>query len=372
MDWFHGTKAQHTEAQGDFAPLTNRHAAWRDQKNVTEGWFADKLPDMNTESPAVARYLTQNAVWWVEEAGLDGLRLDTFPYVGRQFWHDFHATLHTLYPGLTTVGEVFNPDATITSYFAGGSMRGGGAVLPDTGLDTPFDFPSYFALRDVFLKDAPMTRLAETLRMDALYPHPERLVPFVGNHDTTRFLGEPGATVERLKLAFVVLTTMRGMPQIYSGDEIAMRGGDDPDNRRDFPGGFGGDGTAFTAAGRASGAGDGDQAAMFDWVAGLLKMRSSRTELTGGEEQVLEAKGGVLVYVRGLKLGEGCSGGGSRVVVVVNNGGVAEHVTVPVTNTSLAGCGVGEVLWGKGVARMEGAGLSLEVKAREAVVVSVR
>ncbi|MCU1323153.1 MAG: Cyclomaltodextrinase [Acidobacteriaceae bacterium] len=361
-DWFHGTAAKHHTAQGDFAPLTNPHAAWRDKRDVTEGWFANLLPDMNQESPAVAQYLTQNAVWWVEEAGLDGLRLDTFPYVGRAFWQGFHGTLHSLYPRLTTVGEVFNPDATITSSFAGGVVRNG----VDTGLDTPFDFPSYFALREVFLKDAPMTKLAEVLRQDSLFPHPERLVPFLGNHDTTRFLGEPGATVERLRLAFVVLTTMRGMPQIYSGDEIAMRGGDDPDNRRDFPGGFGGAG-AFTAAGRTP-----EQAAMFDWVKGLLKMRATRTELSSGEEQVLEAKGGVLVYVRGAKLGEGCSAG-SRVMVVVNNGVAAESVTVPVANTSLEGCAVGEVLWGKGDgATMQGGVLHLDLAGRQAAVIGVR
>ena len=364
-DWFHGTKAQHTEAQGDFAPLTNPHAAWRDQKNVTEGWFANFLPDMNTESPAVAQYLTQNAVWWVEQAGLDGLRLDTFPYVGRAFWHGFHLELHELYPRLTTVGEIFNPDATITSYFAGGAARGGAVLTPDTGLDTPFDFPSYFALRDVFLKDAPVTRLADTLRLDALFPHPERLVPFVGNHDTTRFLSDPSVPLERLKLADVVLMTMRGMPQLYSGDEIAMRGNDDPDNRRDFPGGFGG-ASAFTAAGRTP-----EQAEVFDWVKGLLKLRASRPELSSGEEQVLEAKGGVLVYVRGAKLGEGCSGG-SRVVVAVNNGTTAESVTIPVTDTSLAGCRVGDLLWGKADVKAEGGAVKVQVGAKEALVVGMR
>lgn len=364
-DWFHGTKAKHAVAQGEFRPLTDPHAAWRDQKDVTEGWFANSLPDMNQENPAVAQYLTQNAVWWVEEAGLDGLRIDTFPYVGREFWRGFHAELHGLYPRLTTVGEVFNPDATITSAFAGGVTRNG----VDTGLDTPFDFPSYFALREVFLKDAPMTKLAEVLRLDALYPHPERLVPFLGNHDTMRFLGEKGATVERLKEAFVVLATMRGMPQIYSGDEIAMRGGEDPDNRRDFPGGFAGNGaSAFVAAGRTA-----EQGEMFDWVKGLLKLRASRAELSRGEEQLLEAKGGVMVFVRGGGLRGGCSAGASRVMVVVNNSDAAENVTVSVANTALEGCGRPQMLWGKSTGvRLEGGAMRVEVAARQAVVVGVQ
>ncbi len=187
-DWFHGTKGNHREAQGDFKPLTDPHAPWLTQRDVTEGWFANVLPDLNQENAAVAQYLTQNAVWWIEQAGLDGLRLDTFPYVGREFWRGFHAEIHSLYPRVRTVGEVFNPDATITSAFAGDVTRNG----VDTGLDTPFDFPTYFGLRDVSLHGAPMSKLAEVLRLDALYPHPERLVPFEGNHDTRRFLSEAG------------------------------------------------------------------------------------------------------------------------------------------------------------------------------------
>ncbi len=105
-DWFHGTKGNHREAQGDFKPLTDPHAPWLTQRDVTEGWFANVLPDLNQENAAVAQYLTQNAVWWIEQAGLDGLRLDTFPYVGREFWRGFHAEIHGLYPRVTTVGEV--------------------------------------------------------------------------------------------------------------------------------------------------------------------------------------------------------------------------------------------------------------------------
>jgi len=362
-DWFHGTKANHTEAQGDFEPLTNPHAAWRDQKNVTEGWFANVLPDMNTESPAVAQYLTQNAVWWVEEADLDGLRLDTFPYVGRAFWQGFHAELHSLYPRLTTVGEVFNSDPTITSSFAGGVTRNG----VDTGLNTPFDFPSYFALRDVFLKDAPITRLADVLRLDALYPHPERLVPFLGNHDTTRFMGLPGASIDQLKLAFAVLATMRGMPQIYSGDEIAMQGGEDPDNRRDFPGGFGGAG-AFTPPGRTA-----EQEEMFRWVKGLLKLRASRAELSGGEEQVLLAKSGTMLFVRGEDLKDGCATDRQRIILAVNNSSKSEEVETTTENTSLAGCHEPELIWGKDTTvTLDGENLRLNVGPKQIFVIAVR
>jgi neopullulanase len=340
--WFHGTKADHRIAQGDFKPLTDPHAPWATRRDVTEGWFANTLPDMNQENPAVAQYLTQNTIWWIEQAGLDGLRIDTFPYVGREFWRGYHAQLHALYPRLTTVGEVFNGDPSITSSFAGGVTRNG----VDTGLDTPFDFPTYFALRDVFLKDAPMVRLTDVLRQDALYPHPERLVPFLGNHDTTRFLGEPGATPAKLKLAFSVLLTMRGMPEIYSGDEIAMSGGADPDNRQNFPGGFPGSnesGNAFLAASR-----QGPQQEIYDWVHSLLALRRSQPVLQSGDEQVLPGTDNLMVYVRGNKLQSGCSTGAAedRVLVLVNKGDHPETITLPEANTALNHCQSAKSLWG--------------------------
>ena len=356
-DWFHGTKAEHHRAQGDFKPLVDPHAPWRDRRDVTEGWFANILPDMNQENPAVAEYLTQNAIWWIEETGADGLRIDTFPYVGREYWRGFHAAIHGLYPRLTTVGEVFNPDATITSSFAGGVVRDG----VDTGLDTPFDFPSYVALRDVFLRGAPMMRLTEVLRMDSLYPHPERLVPFLGNHDTMRFLSEKGATLQKLKLAFAVLLTMRGMPQIYAGDEIAMRGGEDPDNRRDFPGGFAGDAqSAFEDGGRTP-----EQEEMHAWVQGLLTMRREHVALQVGEEQVVSVAEDALVYLR--------KSADERVVVMVNKGSSNAVFDVPIVGTLLEGCAGMDGLMGdaKGMSCGEGR-LRGVVGAGSVVVVRVR
>jgi hypothetical protein len=106
--------------------------------NITTGWFTDGMPDLNQENPLVSRYLIQNAMWWVETANLDGIRLDTFPYVDRAFWHDFHAALHSTYPHLTTVGEIFHRDPEVTSFFAGGEPHNG----IDTGLIRRSTFPS--------------------------------------------------------------------------------------------------------------------------------------------------------------------------------------------------------------------------------------
>ena len=109
-EWFHGTLANHRMTQFNFYQLVDPHAPRQSWSAITNGWFTDAMPDLNQENPRVSRYLIQNALWWVETANLDGIRLDTFPYVDRAFWHDFHAELHSVYPRLTTVGEIYHGD----------------------------------------------------------------------------------------------------------------------------------------------------------------------------------------------------------------------------------------------------------------------
>ena len=330
-EWLHGTLEKHRLTQSNFYALVDPHAPRQAWSAITDGWFTDAMPDLNQENPLVARYLIQNALWWVETANIDGIRLDTFPYVDRAFWHDFHATLHSVYPHLTTVGEIFNGDPEVTSFFAGGVTRRG----IDTGLDTPFDFPLYFSLRDVLIHGKPMTDLVTVLRQDALYPHPERLVSFIGNHDTTRFMTEAGDSAARLKLALGMVSTLRGMPQIYSGDEIGMDGNADPDNRHDFPGGFTGDAhDAFTKASRTA-----TEEEIFAWTSGLLKMRASYPALQFGIEQNLFADENVFVFLRSPD-GTGCSPDQhiDRLLIVVNKGAQSNVIDLPMDETALSGC----------------------------------
>ena len=330
-EWFHGTLENHRLTQSNFYALVDPHAPRQAWSAITDGWFTDAMPDLNQENPLVARYLTENALWWVETANLDGIRLDTFPYVDRAFWHDFHATLHSVYPHLTTVGEVFHGDPEVTSFFAGGVAQRG----IDTGLDTPFDFPVYFSLRDVLIHGKPMTDLARVLRQDSLYPHPERLVSFIGNHDTARFMTEAGGSAAKLKLALGLVSTLRGMPQIYSGDEIGMDGGEDPGNRHDFPGGFAGDAhNAFTKAGRTATEED-----VFAWTSGLLKLRASYPALQTGIEQNLFSDEDVIAYVRSTdETGCATDQHTDRLLIVVNKAGRSKVVDLPVEETALAGC----------------------------------
>ncbi len=337
-DWFHGTLADHIEATGNFAPITNPHAPQAASLPALNGWFANVLPDLNQSNPLVKEYLIQNTIWWIESGTLDGLRLDTFPYVDRAFWQDFHSVLRALYPHLTTVGEIFNPDPTIVSYFAGGVKHAG----IDTGLYTPFDFPTFFALRATLsgtspTGDAPMTKLTDVERQDWLYPHPERLTTFLGNHDTKRFISEPGTTPARLQLAFGLLATMRGMPEIYYGDEIAMPGGNDPDNRQDFPGGFpGASSNAFTSAGRTP-----QQESMHAWVAGLLQLRAHHDVLQTGIQQNLLVDDSGFVFARLDAAVSGRSGPGTApgeiMLVLLNKSNAPRTFHLDFSNTALQG-----------------------------------
>uniref|UniRef100_A0A7V5CTG8 Alpha-amylase n=1 Tax=Acidobacterium capsulatum TaxID=33075 RepID=A0A7V5CTG8_9BACT len=329
--WFHGTVAHHDAAKSNFEAITDPHSDWAQRKDITEGWFANVLPDLNQENPLVSQYLTQNALWWIETGGLDGLRIDTFPYVGRAFWQHFNGEIHQVFPRVTEVGEVFNPDPTIVSYFAGGVAHDG----IDTHLYTPFDFPTYFALRAVLTHQKPMSYLESVWGKDWLYPHPNRLVPFFGNHDTMRFMSLPGMTVADLKLAYGIVLTMRGMPEIYYGDELAMKGGDDPNNRHDFPGGFPGDKRdAFKRTGRTSVEND-----VHDWVAGLLHFRDAHSVFGNGGQQDIEYDSTSFVYLRARDISHGCTPAShDRVLVAINDGAKTKVISIVPKNTALAGC----------------------------------
>jgi glycosidase len=323
--WIHGTPAHHLEPAYTFDGLVDPHAPPRQYLNTLDGWFAGRLPDLNPDDPALALYLAQNAMWWTEIAQLDGFRLDTFPYSTRQFWSGWHERLHKVYPQfdypqIMDVGEVSDRDSTITSFFEGGRKQFDGI---DSGVATVFDFPLCFALRDVVIEGAPMEKIVHVLRHDELYPHPETLVTFIGNHDQKRFVSEKDSNPAKLKAAFGLLLTLRGIPQIYSGDEIAMPGGADPDNRRDFPGGFPGDPrNAFTASGRTP-----EQQDVFAYVQLLLALRKNHAALRTGRQWHIGWDDTYYAFVRELPE--------EKLLVVYNNAPKTVALNIPVENTPL-------------------------------------
>jgi neopullulanase len=336
-DWLHGTEASHLRVDSnDFGSITDPSANPERRRIQLDGWFDGILPDLNQDNPLVQTYLVQNAIWWIESAGLDGLRLDTFPFVPRRFWHDYNGLLHSQYPNISEIGEIFDRDPRVTSFFAGGRANQGSDGTYDTQLDTTFDYPLFFAMRSALTHHAAMKTIADVFAEDNMYLHPERLVTFIGNHDNKRFLSEPGANVAALRLAYGLLATLRGMPQLYYGDEIGLTGGDDPDNRKDFPGGFAKDKeNSFSDSGRTA-----DQNELHDWVKTVMLLRQQTPALQTGVQQILFADDDTLAFTRGPEGSHTCltSPGEERYIVVVNNNSVTKNVQIPLQTSSAEGC----------------------------------
>jgi neopullulanase len=333
-DWFHGTPQHHLNSSAALSPQTygqpensghdlfeaiiDPHAPPKLSRSLTEGWFVDLLPDMNTENPVVSQYLLQNSIWWAESSGLDAFRADTVPYVSREFWSRWHAGLRRIYPRLTTVGEVFHPEPSVTAFFAGGQKRYDGI---DSGFSTLFDYPLHFTIRDVLLRGAPAGRIPNILRSDWLYPHPDDLVVFFANHDLPRFASAEGSSPEKLKLAFALTLTLRGIPQLYYGDEIGMQGGGDPDNRRDFPGGWKEDArNAFVGNGRTR-----EQQDIFEFVQKLLRVRREHAALSGGRLWHLAADDSSYVFLREAEE--------EQMVVALNNSSQPRELRISLDDT---------------------------------------
>lgn len=363
-DWFHGTAQKHLDSfspvkksfyglpekspvtNDPFEALADPHAPESLRRNLTDGWFFGILPDLDTENPIVAQYLRQNIEWWIESTGLDGLREDTFPFVPRKFWSDWHTELRRLYPQLTTIGEVFHPDPTVTSFFVGG-RKGWDNV--DTGLTTVFDFPLFFTIRDVLLRGAPVGCIANVLRQDSLYPHPELLIPFFANHDVPRFRTAEGATKEKQKLAFALILTLRGIPELYYGDELGMTGLADPDNRHDFPGGWKEDAKdAFTEEGRTP-----EQQEIFAAVQKLLRLRREHPALQSGKLWHLFSDDASYVFLRQSEE--------ERLLVIFNNATEVRSLSVPVLDTPADSVTSGSLLYGG--ARIQIAPHSIQISA---------
>ena len=354
--WYHGSMQHHIAPDYQFPPLTDIHDTSAHKTPITDGWFADILADLNQDDPHVSTYLLENAIWWAEQTGLDAYRLDTFPYVSRAFWSEWHRGLHSVYPRLDTIGENFNGDPTVVSYFLGGRNTQG----VDTGLNTAFDFPMMFALRDVLTHKKPVTQIIEVLRQDWLYPNASRLVPMLGNHDTERFLTEVRGDRTALKNATALLLTMRGIPQIYYGDEIGMAGEGDPDNRRDFPGGFPGDtNNAFTATGRTP-----EQQDTFDWTQKLLKLRQQHSALTAGFHYHLAADESSYIFLR--------DGGDDRIIVAFNNGDAAKKTTIEIAHQALGAVKTLTVLLGDGRASRDATNLIVDMPPHSVTLIQAK
>ena len=306
-NWFHGTRAEHEPNTFKNSVLLSPHSNPRDVRAVLDGWFSDDLPDMNQDEPEVARYEIQNALWWVGVTGIDGIREDTIQYMPRTFIRDLSTALHGEFPNVWLVGEVFERDAAQTAFFIGGHTGWDGI---DTKLDSVFDFALWNTSLKVFTNKLPVRALREQLKYDALYPDPGQLTLLANNHDTPRFLSLRNATINGAKLHTAFVLSMRGIPQLYYGEEIAMKGGEDPDNRRDFPA------RAFDASGRSA-----KEQEMFEWTQAWIRLRREHSAIRRGRLIDLVYDDNVYVFAR--------QDNTETVIVAINRQNRARQITIP-------------------------------------------
>jgi len=354
--WYSGTKENHLDDTWQTWTLTDPHGTQQEQAATVNGWFVNLLPDLNQNDPELAKYEIQNTLWWLGSAGFDGIREDTFSYVPRSFWHNWNAAIKKQYPAVNAVGEVYDGDCGVVAFFQGGRTQVDGI---DTGVYSLFDFPMFYPVRRVFAQGNSIQDLVKQEAHDWMFPDAGHLVTFLGLHDMQRFMNEQGATPQGLELAQTFLLTNRGIPMIYYGDEIGMPGGNDPDNRRDFPGGFPGDErSAFTPAGRTP-----QEEEIFQHVRTLNHLRASIAPLRRGVQKNLYISNQQWVYAR--------ISGTDFAIVALNNDNSASTITFPVSPLALHdGAQLTDRLAGIGNIRVSNGSITITLPARTGAILT--
>lgn len=292
------------------------YASDYDKRGMTERWFDWMMPDLNGNEPHLATYLIQNTLWWIEFAGLDGLRVDTYPYPAKEFTAKWSKAVLSEYPRLGMVGEVWISESIgASAYWQAGGQNRDGYVSP---LPSITDFPLHSAFGAAFNEKEEwsngMIKIYNTLAQDFLYADAAKNVIFLDNHDLTRYLSSVGEDVRKLKMALSLLMTTRGTPQIYYGTEIGMTGIKDPDPlvRKDFPGGWQGDTTnAFTAEGRTP-----KQNEIFTHLKTLATWRKMKPVIHSGKLTQFVPFDGIYAYFRHNS---------AETVMIIANNNDAEH-----------------------------------------------
>jgi len=278
--------------------ILDPHASESDFNRMTRGWFDVNMPDLNQKNRLLATYLIQNTVWWIEYAGIQGIRMDTQPYSDKYFMADWGKYIQKEYPNFNIVGESWSGVAALTSYFQGGKPRHDGY---NSHIPTVFDFPLYDAIGQGFNEsdgwDSGMMRLYNSISLDFLYSNPYNLVVFGDNHDTDRFMKRMQDDVRKLKMALALMATTRGIPSVYTGTETlesAYEGDGHGIMRVRFPGGWPGDTVnAFTREGRTD-----EQNKIVDYISLLLNFRKNREVLHYGQLKQFVPENNVYVYFR--------------------------------------------------------------------------
>ncbi|TDP63087.1 glycoside hydrolase family 13 protein [Roseateles toxinivorans] len=353
----------YTETNHARTTLQDPYASTSDRRRFADGWFSPNMPDLNQRQPLLANYLIQMSIWWVETAGLSGLRTDTYSYSDRDFLARWSQRLLKEYPQLNMVGEEWSPHPAIVSYWQRGKRNHDGYVSNMPGL---MDFPLHGALLAALSEsdghDSGFTKLYEALAHDFVYPDPARLVLFPGNHDTPRIYSLLHQDLALYKMAMAYIATTRRIPQFFYGDEVLLqspRQRDDGAVRGDFPGGWQGDAVnAFTGAGLSPA-----QREAQDFMRRLLNWRRQSRAVHEGALMQFAPEQGLYVFFRYLP------GDAAKVMVVLNKNSTDTPLDTRRFSEMLSPSSVGtDVLTG---ARHE-LGQMLRVPARAALVLEVR
>ena len=269
-------ESKYLQTSYKLTPVVDPYASKIDLKETTEGWFVPSMPDLNQHNPHLMRYLIQNSIWWIETVGIDGIRMDTYPYAYADAMAQWMKEIDDEYPNFNTVGETWVTEPAYTATWQARpsdpqTPNLGG--LPNTYLKTVMDFSFFDKLNQAKNEETDdwwkgFNRIYNSLVYDYLYPNPSSVMAFIDNHDTDRFLGD-GRDTLALKQALALLLTINRIPQLYYGTEVLMNGTKevtDGNVRKDFPGGFPGDThNCFSRDGRSRA-----EQHMFQWVSRLL------------------------------------------------------------------------------------------------------
>lgn len=304
-DWVHDYP-DYKITNYSISSLSDPHAAESDQKQMERGWFVSQMPDLNHDNPFMATYLIQNSIWWVEYAGLDGIRMDTYPYNKKEFMSEWAKKVHDEYPSLYLVGETWVENEALEALWSnrGPSYKG----EFNSNMNSMTDFPLCFAMHKAFKKEGSMFELYRVLSQDFVYYDAALNKTFADNHDMDRIFSVMDEDINKFKLAMTFFLTTRGIPQLYYGTEILMKGrGDHGIIREDFPGGWTEDTrNAFSASGRT----DAENEA-FDHIQKLLKWRRSSEAFNNGHLKHFIPFDNVYVYNQ--------KSDKESVVVIINN-----------------------------------------------------
>lgn len=290
-----GTRFQQTSYK--LTPVLDPYASKVDMKETVKGWFVPTMPDLNQQNPHVIKYLIQNSIWWIETVGIDGIRMDTYPYADRKGMAQWMKVLDMEYPHFNTVGETWVTEPAYTAAWQKDSK-----LTPmNSYLKTVMDFSFFDKLSQAKNEETDdwwkgLNRIYNSLVYDYLYVNPASVMAFIENHDTDRFLGK-GKDTLALKQALALLLTINRIPQLYYGTEILMNGTKEITDgyvRKDFPGGFPGDQrNCFTKDGRTK-----DENAMFTWLSKLLHWRQGNNVIIKGKQTQFIPWKGVYVIAR--------------------------------------------------------------------------